>query len=233
MKRLLFKRLVSLLLIALAAIILTSCIEMVQTISHSGGKFHYESIFSLDKEKIASLYDAFGKDITAEEMEEMSSSADSMIEDLSSFLDELKEEFAEISTTITKVNDYTVEMKISFPEYPRDTRLRNATLPINPLRTLIPLYPLMQEEKEEETDTTNSQEDDLAQALDKMIFYDSYCTILIQDKLLPDDILGVELCNMDLEGRSIDYKYTLGFLIVKIPMAEFIDGTNYTHLYIY
>lgn len=230
MKRLLFKRVVSLLLVAMSSIILTSCVEMVQTISHSGGKFHYEYNFSLDKEKIASWCDAFGKDITAEEK----SFADSLIEEAGSTLEILKEEFEEISTTITKADDYTVIIKISFPEYPRDARLRNATLPIKPSRTLIPLSPLsfMQGEKEKVTDTTNSQEDDLDKALTEAIFYDSYCTILIQDKLLPDDIWGVEVCNMDLEGRSIDYKYTMGFLTVKIPMAEFMSKENYI-LYIY
>lgn len=240
MKRLFSKRLGPMLLVTMAPLILTSCFEVVQLISHSEGKFHYEYWYSFDEEAITSWYDLLGLGITAEEMEEMydvvPSPADSLIEDFSNELYKLEEEFGEVSTSITKVDDYSVDVEISFPENPWNARLRDATLPIKPLRTLIPLFPLgfMQDEKEEVTDTTSSQGDDLDTVLiEEAMFYDSYWSIAIHKKLLPDDIWGVELCNMDLEGLPLDYEYKWDYLIVKIPMAKFMDGASYTHLYIY
>lgn len=222
MKRLLFKRLVSLLLIALAAIILTSCIETEQNISYKDGWYHYDCRFSIDK--------SLGLFLEAEE---------GPFADIDTEARELRQELQEydnkLKVDVRKIDDYTVDMAVSVYKWTTDQELRDHLLPKTEHKTIkIPLvtnflaYILIQEIFQD------SQQDETDKAMGELLFSDYYWTIHVEENILPYGVSRAYLTDKEeWERTQVSCERFGRRLTVKIPMEKFMDETNYTHLVIY
>lgn len=221
MKRLLFKRLVSLLLIALVAIILTSCFETEQNISYKDGWYHYDCRFAVDK----SLGLVFGEE-------------EGPFADIDAATEELRREFQEYDNEmridIRKIDDYTVAMAVSVYKWTTNRELRNLLPKTEHKTARIPLvtnflaYMFIQEIFQD------TQQDETDKAMEELLLSDYYWTIYVEESILPYGASRAYLADKEeWERTQVDCERFGNRLIVKIPMAEFIDGTNYTHLCIY
>ena len=224
MKKFINRRLRMLLLIGTASLILTACLETEQNISDKNGWYHYDCRFSIDKS--LGLFLEEGEEGPFADMDAEEST------------EQLRREFQdyddEIRIDVRKIDDYTVDMAVSVYKWTTN-RILQDLLPKTEHKTMkIPLvtnlfaYMFIQEMFQD------SLQDETDKAMYELLLSDSYWTIYVEENILPHGASRVYIADEEeWERTQVDCEWFGNRLIVKIPMAKFIDGAKYTHLIIY
>lgn len=220
MKKFINRQLGILLIAGIVSIIFTSCLETEQNISYKNGWYHYDCRFSIDK----SLGLLLGEE-------------EGPFADIDEEAQELRREFQdygnEIKVDIRKIDDYTMDMAVAVYKWTTNRQLRDllpktehSTLKI-PLVTNIFAYMAVQEIFQD------SQQDESDKAMGELLLSDCYWTIYVEENILPYGASKAYIADEEeWERTRVDCQWFGNRLVIKIPMAEFIDG-EYTHLVIY
>lgn len=221
MKEFLSKYTAQIVLSSLIILIFTSCIETEQNIFYKNGWYHYDCRFSIDK----SLGLLLGEE-------------EGPFADIDEEAQDLRGEFQdygnEIKVDIRKIDDYTMDMAISVYKWPTNQILRDllpktehTTLKI-PLVTNLFAYMAIQEIFQD------SQQNESDKAMGELLLSDCYWTIYVEENMIPYGASKAYIADEEeWERTRVDCQWFGNRLVIKIPMAEFIDEANYTSLVIY